>query len=497
MSEIALLLDGFKVAFEFSNIIIVIISCFIGTTIGMLPGIGPINAIAILFPITFSLGLPPSSVMILFAGIYYGSQYGNSISSILLNVPGTSSAAVTAIDGHVLAKKGLGGKALSISAVSSFIGGILSIFWLVIFANWLSKLAIEFGPAEYFTLMIFAFTAISSLSGKGQITKGIISSLLGITIGTIGTDLQSGVERFTFDNLHLIDGVSFIVVVIGFYGIGEVIEIFSQIVGDKPSTSKIGKILFSFKEFKASFWPTIRSNISGFFVGILPGAGATIASFIAYNTEKKIVDKEDNFGKGDLRAVAAPESANNSAAIGAFIPLLILGVPGSETTAVMLGSLLSFGVTPGPLFLTTSPEVFWSFAASMFLGNCVLLFLNLPLVGLFTKILLIPKWVLVPIIITLSFVGVYSISGSYFDIVLTVIFGVIGFIMRKTNFPIAPLILGLILGGLIETNLHRALSYSNGSFGIFFSSGITWFFWGLTILSLIVPFLLKKFKIKI
>ncbi len=496
MEELTLLWQGFSIAFEFNNIVIVVISCVIGTTIGMLPGIGPINAIAILFPITFSLGLPASSVMILFAGIYYGSQYGNSISSILLNVPGTSSAAVTAIDGHQLAKKGQAGKALSISAVASFIGGIISIFWLVIFATWLSKLAIQFGPAEYFVLMIFAFTAISSLSGEGHLIKGIISALLGIMLGTVGTDFQSGVERFTFGTLHLVDGVSFIVVVIGFYGIGEVIEIFSQVVSNVTKTNKIGKILFSLKEFKESFFSIIRSNVSGFFVGVLPGAGATIASFIAYNVEKRLVDKKDEFGKGDLRAVAAPESANNSASIGAFIPLLILGVPGSETTAVMLGSLLSFGVTPGPLFLNTSADIFWSFAASMFLGNLVLLVLNLPLVGLFTKILLIPKWLLIPIIVTLSFVGVYSISGSYFDILLTIVFGVLGFMMRRTNFPIAPLILGLILGNLIETNLHRALSYSQGSFAIFFSTGITWFFWALTAFSLVLPFLLKKFKIK-
>lgn len=497
MEQIDLLLQGFEIAITWQNLLIITVSCIIGTMIGMLPGIGPINAIAIIFPITFSLGLPVPSIMILFAGIYYGSQYGNSISSILVNVPGTSSAAATAIDGHQLTKKGMAGKALSISAIASFFGGTLPIVGLIVFSPILSELAIQFGPAEYFVLMIFAFTAISSLSAGDAPFKGLAMALVGIAIGTIGADYQSGMERFTFEQAHLIDGISFIVVVIGIYGVGEVFDLITKSLSKENIETFIGKIMITSKELIMTLPGILRSAVSGFFIGVLPGAGATIAAFIAYNTEKRFASRSkipDEFGKGDLRGVAAPEAANNASAVGAFIPLLILGVPGSETTAVMLGSLLSFGVTPGPLFLSTSPDVFWGFTASMFLGNIILLILNLPLVGLFAKVLLIPRYILVPIILSLSFIGVYSITGSYFDIVLTILFGVIGFVLRRMKFPMAPLILGLILGGLIETNLRRALAYSQGDFSIFFSSAITNFFWLITIASLVLPLILKRRK---
>ena len=498
MENLILLWGGFIATIQIQHIILIFIGCFLGTIIGMLPGIGPVNAIAILFPITFSLGLTPIASLITFAGIYYGSQYGNSISSILLNIPGTASAAVTAIDGNKMAQQGRAGAALAMSAVASFIGGITSIFLLVFFASLLSKLAIHFGPVEYFALLIFAFSALSSLSGNNVI-KAWISALLGIVLATVGIDPQSGIPRFTFGSLHLIDGFNFVVVTIGFFAISEVL-----LAVEKGNTSKekekiilISKFFFTVKEFTSSWWVIIRSNITGFLIGVLPGAGATIASFVAYNNEKKLVDKENTFGKGDIRGVAAPEAANNSAAVGAFIPLLILGVPGSETTAVMLAALLSLGISPGPLFLQNSPDIFYALAASMFLGNFFLIIFNLPLVKYFSKILLVPRSILMPAIATISIVGVYSISNNPFDIVLMIIFGMLGYVMRKLDFPFAPLILGLVLGRTLENNLRRAAIYGDGDFFILLSSPTAIILWVLTVLSFFLPVfiaLLKKKK---
>jgi len=491
MEALDLLIKGFEIALTPLNLLLVILGGFFGTIIGMLPGIGPVNAIAILFPIVYVLGLPPESALILFAGIFYGSQYGNSISSILLNVPGTSSSAVTAIDGNALAKKGKGGKALAISAIASFIGGTLSIFLLIFFAPALAEIAIDFGPAEYSVLMVFAFLALATFGGTG-IAKSMISAFLGLVIASIGIDPLTGTTRLTFENQHLYDGIDFIVVVIGFFAISELLEMLYSSDVSKKTTQKINKVMISLKEFKNSIYSIFRSCISGFLVGVLPGAGATIASFLAYSSEKNIL-KVNKFGQGDLRGVAAPESANNASAVGSFIPLLILGVPGSETTAVMLGGLTSLGVTPGPTLLENNAEIFWGLAASMFIGNLFLIFLNLPLVRVFVTILHTPKWILMPLIALLSVIGVYTTSGSSFDIVLMIIFGVIGWIMRRTGFPLAPLILGVVLGGLIETNFRRALIYSEGQFDIFFSSNITQILWLISIGVIVLPWLKKKF----
>ncbi len=491
MEALDLLIKGFEIALTPLNLLLVILGGFFGTIIGMLPGIGPVNAIAILFPIVYVLGLPPESALILFAGIFYGSQYGNSISSILLNVPGTSSSAVTAIDGNALAKKGKGGNALAISAIASFIGGTLSIFLLIFFAPALAEIAIDFGPAEYSVLMVFAFLALATFGGTG-IAKSMISAFLGLVIASIGIDPLTGTTRLTFENQHLYDGIDFIVVVIGFFAISELLEMLYSSDVSKKTTQKINKVMISLKEFKNSIYSIFRSCISGFLVGVLPGAGATIASFLAYSSEKNIL-KVNKFGQGDLRGVAAPESANNASAVGSFIPLLILGVPGSETTAVMLGGLTSLGVTPGPTLLENNAEIFWGLAASMFIGNLFLIFLNLPLVRVFVTILHTPKWILMPLIALLSVIGVYTTSGSSFDIVLMIVFGVIGWIMRRTGFPLAPLILGVVLGGLIETNFRRALIYSEGQFDIFFSSNITQILWLISIGVIVLPWLKKKF----
>ncbi|MCD4720528.1 MAG: tripartite tricarboxylate transporter permease [Desulfobacula sp.] len=491
-----LLFHGFSVALSGINPLLVVIGCFLGTIIGMLPGIGPINAIAILFPIVLQFDLPPSSALIFFAGIFYGSQYGNSISSILLNVPGTSSAAVTCIDGHPLAKQGRAGPALAMSAMASFIGGTISIFLLIFFAPYLSKLAIDFGPAEYFVLMVCAFTALSSFS-EGSFIKAMFSAFLGLAIATVGIDELSfgGMRRFTFGIRELGDGIDFIVVVIGVFAVGELFLFLSDTAKDASQrVIPLKKVLLTFKEIKESIGGILRSCVTGFLVGVLPGAGATIASFLAYNTEKKLAGTKGNFGKGDLRGVAAPESANNSSAVGSFIPLLVLGVPGSETTAVMLAVLITLGVTPGPTMLVDRPDMFWGVAASMFIGNLVLIVLNLPMVRLLAKILLVPRWILMPLIAILSIVGVYVINGSEFDLILMLVFGVVGFLMRKTGFPLAPLVLGLVLGGLIEVNFRRALTYSYGDFSTFYESPIAIALWLITLASLVAPVLFRFVK---
>ena len=491
-----LLFNGFSVALSGTNLLLVVVGCFLGTVIGMLPGIGPINAIAILFPIVLQFELTPSSALIFFGGIFYGSQYGNSISAILLNVPGTSSSAVTCIDGNPLAKQGRAGPALAMSAVASFSGGVMSIFLLIFFAPLLAKLAIDFGPSEYFVLMVCAFTALTSFS-TGSFIKAMFSAILGLAIATVGIDELSfgGMRRFIFGIEELGDGIDFIVVVIGVFAIGELFVYLSELTVDTAQTvAPVKKILMTFKELKDSVAGIIRSCLSGFVVGVLPGAGATIASFIAYATEKKLAGSKGNFGEGDLRGVAAPESANNSSAVGSFIPLLVLGVPGSETTAVMLAALITLGVTPGPTMLTDQPDMFWGVAASMFLGNLVLIVLNLPMVKWLAKILLIPRWILMPGIAILSIVGVYVLNGSEFDLILMLFFGVVGFIMRKTGFPMAPLILGLVLGGLIEVNFRRALTYSYGDYSTFYGSPITIGLWVITFLSLVAPLVVKYIR---
>ncbi len=496
MEILQYLSDGFSVALSFDNLLIILIGCFLGTVIGMLPGIGPINAIAILFPVSFSMGLSPESAIILFAGIFYGSQYGNSISSILLNVPGTSSAAVTAIDGHKMAMDGRAGPALAMSAIASFIGGTLSIFWLILFANMLADFAIEFGPAEYFVLMLFAFTSLSSLAGDYPI-KAFISVLFGIILSTVGIDGQTGSERFTFGSIQLLDGFNFIVITIGFFAISEAILVLTDEFSKRRNSQSekvredFPNLMITKQEFKRSIWGILRSNVSGFLVGVLPGAGATIASFIAYNHEKKIFSDKGDFGKGDIHGVAAPESANNSSAVGSFIPLLILGVPGSETTAVILAALISFGVSPGPALLSTSPNLFWGLVASMFIGNIVLIILNLPLTRIFVKILTIPKPIIMTLVLLLSVTGVFAVSNNYFDILIMMSMGVIGYFMKRAYYPLAPVILGLVLGGLMEVNLRRALTYSDGSLNILFEGSITKFLWVLVLLSILLPLFIK------
>jgi putative tricarboxylic transport membrane protein len=485
------LLGGFAVALQPLNLVLAFAGVFVGTFVGMLPGIGPINAIAILIPITFAAGIPPESALILMTGIYYGSQYGNSISTILLNVPGTASAVVTALDGHAMTRAGRGGPALAMAAIASFFGGTVSIFFLVLFAPLLAEWAIRFGPAEYFALMVFAFAALSSLAG-GSLAKGLAATAFGLLLATVGLDPNSAIPRYTFGEIKLLDGMDFVVVTIGLFAVSEVLQLLEETERGQAATQSFGRVMISLKEFVDTLGTMIRGSVLGFLVGVLPGAGGTIASFLAYSTEQRISDREGTFGKGDIRGVAAPESANNAAANGAMIPLLTLGVPGSGTTAVLLGALLGLGVTPGPLLIQEEPDLFWGLAASMYVGNVFLLLLNLPLVGLFVRALTLPRWFLLPGVAALSFVAVYAVNQSPFDLVLMTGFGVVGFLMRKGGFPLAPVILGLVLGPLMEKSLRRAMALSGGEWRILFDSPIALTLWILAAASLAVPPLLAR-----
>ena len=484
-------MSGFGVALRPFNMLLVVGGVGVGTFVGMLPGIGPINAIAILIPVTFASGMPPESALILLVGIYYGSQYGNSISTILLNVPGTASSVVTAIDGHAMTRDGRGGQALAVSAVASFAGGTLSIFGLVLFAPILANWAIRFGPAEYFALMVFAFSALSSFAGT-SLSRAAASTAFGLWLATIGLDPNSAIPRYTFGQIQLLDGMDFVVVTIGLFAVSEVFQLLEESEAGQAAATMSGRISVSIRDLAANVWTMLRGSAIGFLVGVLPGAGGTIASFLAYSTEERLTGPTGRFGQGDPRGVAAPESANNAAATGALIPLLTLGVPGSGTTAVLLGALLGLGITPGPLLLAEEPDLFWGLAASMYVGNAFLLLMNLPLVGLFVRALTIPRWVLIPSVSALAFVAVYAVNASAFDLVLMTLFGVAGYLMRKFDFPLAPVVLGLVLGPLMEKNLRRAMALSGGDWTVLFDSPIALTLWGLALTSLMAPVLLRR-----
>ncbi len=491
MVALSHLLSGFAIALQPLNLALAFGGVFTGTFVGMLPGIGPINAIAILIPVTYALGLPPESALILLAGIYYGSQYGNSISTILLNVPGTASAVVTALDGHAMTKAGRGGPALAMSAIASFFGGTVSLVALVFFAPVLSTWAIRFGPAEYFALMVFAFSALSSFAGN-SLVRGLASTAFGLWLATIGLDPQSAIPRYTAGSLQLLDGMDFVVVTIGLFAISEVFHLLEETDRGQAASSSFGRVMVTGEELALTGWTMLRGSVVGFLVGVLPGAGGTIASFLAYSTEQRIAGPSGDFGKGDIRGVAAPEAANNAAANGAMIPLLTLGVPGSGTTAVLLGALLGLGITPGPLLISEEPDLFWSLAASMYIGNLFLLLLNLPLVGFFVKALSAPRWFLVPGVAALAFVAVYAVNGSSLDLVMMTGFGVVGYLMRKLDFPLAPVILGLVLGPIMEKSLRRAMALSGGDWAVLFDSPIAIGLWSMAVASLVVPIVLRR-----
>lgn len=485
-------LEGLMTSLQPINIMWIVIGGFLGTVVGMLPGLGPATAVAVLIPVTF--GMDPVSALILMAAIYYGAMYGGSRSSILLNTPGDGSAIAATFDGYPMAQKGMAGQAMALSAVASFIGGIMATAGFIILAKPLSEFALKFGPAEYFLLMLLTLSAIISLS-TGRMVKGFIAMFIGLFLATIGIDTQSGVYRFTFGIPHLSEGLEFLIVIIGIYAVGEVLYNFMNIDDDhKKEKKKVGKIWFTKEQWNRSKWPIIRNGPLGFIIGVLPGAGGSIASMLSYTTEKQLSKHPEEFGKGAPEGLAAPESSNNAASVGALIPLLTMGIPGSGTTAVMLGALIMLGIRPGPLLFENQPEMVWTLVNSMFVGNIALLIINILLVGLLVKILDTPAKVLYPIIIMLAFIGTYTLGYSTVDFFLLLVFGYFGLVLKILDFPIAPLILAVIVGGDMEQNFRMALTSSQGSVSIFYGSPVAISLIVLTILSLFYPLILKAFK---
>ncbi|SDM28793.1 putative tricarboxylic transport membrane protein [Sediminibacillus halophilus] len=487
-------MEGLSIAVQPVNIVWIIIGGFLGTIVGMLPGLGPATAVAVLIPMTF--GMNPVSAIILMAAIYYGAMYGGSRSSILLNTPGDGSAIAATFDGYPMARKGMAGQALAISAVASFIGGLIAVVGFVFLAEPLATFALEFGPAEYFLLMLLTLSAIVSLS-IGKMVKGFLAMTIGLALSTVGIDTQTGVYRFTLGSSHLSEGIDFLIVIIGVYAIGEVLYNLLSIDEQRNEKKKVGKVWFSKEQWRRSKWPILRSGPLGFIIGVLPGAGGSIASMISYTTERQLSKKSSEFGDGAVEGLAAPESANNSASVGAMIPLLTMGIPGSGTTAVMLGALIMLGLRPGPLLFDQQPETAWALINSMFIGNIALVIINILLVGVLVKVLDTPPKVLYPMIVVLAFIGTYTLSYTTFDFFFLLLFGVIGLFMKVLDFPIAPLVLALIVGSDMEQNFRMALSSSNGSFGIFFSSGVSIGLIALTLLSLLYPLIVHWMKRKV
>lgn len=493
MDTFAHLMTGFGVAFTPMNLAVAALGALIGTIVGLLPGLGPINGVAILMPVAFAMKLPPETSLILLAAVYIGCEYGGRISSILLNVPGDAGAIMTALDGYPMARKGMGGVALSISAWSSFVGSLVATVGIVLFAPLLARWALSFGPAEYFALMCFAFACIAGLMGEAPLKAGL-AAVIGLSMACVGLDSNSGVYRFTGGDVHLSDGIQFVVVVIGVFSISEILLMLESHHASAGVITDTGRKMFNLRELTGTWWGTLRSSVLGFVVGVLPGAGATIGSAMAYTMEKRLTDTEGTFGKGDIRGVAAPEAANNSAATGSFVPMLTLGIPGSGTTAVMVGALALYNITPGPALFTQQPDLVWGFIASLFLANVMLLLMNIPMVGVFTKMLSVPSWVLAPAILSVSAVGVYAVHATTFDLVLMAVLGVVAYLLRKQGVPMAPLILGFVLGDMMEQNLRRALSMTNGDAAILVESSISVGLWTCAALMLVVPPILRARK---
>ncbi|MCP3763593.1 tripartite tricarboxylate transporter permease [Domibacillus sp. A3M-37] len=496
METLQFLANGFGIAMQWQNLLFAFFGVLIGTAVGVLPGIGPMSGVALLIPITATLtsGLDPQSAaassIILLAGVYYGAMYGGSTTSILLNTPGESSSVVTALDGYQMARQGRAGAALSISAIGSFVAGIVSLLGLTLLAKPLSELALSFGPAEYFSLMLLGLCAVSGLAGS-SITKALIMTVAGLLLATIGMDNVSGVSRFTYNNAYLYSGLEFLTVAVGLFALGEVFRTILDRDKDDGNIAKVGRILPTKQDMKDSAAPIVRGSLLGFFIGVLPGAGATLASFFSYIAEKKISKNPEKFGQGAIAGVAAPESANNGASGGAMIPLLTMGIPGSGTTAILMGALIMYNVQPGPLLFEDNPEVAWGLIASMFIGNVMLLVLNMPLVKVFAKVIETPAKYLLPIIIAISIFGVYAVQFNTFDLALLLICGLLGYYLTKNDYPVAPLVLALVLGPMIENNMRRALTSSNGDFSIFVTSPVSLLFLVIGALWISVPLIMK------
>ncbi|MCU1723827.1 tripartite tricarboxylate transporter permease [Pseudomonas sp. 5P_5.1_Bac1] len=455
---------GLEAAFTLNNLLYCLLGVTLGTLVGVLPGLGPVATIAMLLPITY--GLTPAAALIMLSGIYYGAQYGGSTTAILVNLPGESSSVVTCLDGHAMARKGRAGAALAIAAIGSFIAGSLAILLLAAAATPLAEVALKFGPAEYFSLMLLGLVAAIVLA-QGDVLKAVAMTLLGLLLGLVGTDVNSGVERFTFGIPALSDGISFVVISMGIFGIAEIIANLERDHGGVPRVARVGSLLPSKDDYRRSWKPILRGTGLGALLGVLPGGGAMLGSFASYMVEKRLAKQPERFGQGAIEGVAGPESANNAGAQTSFIPMLVLGLPSNAVMALMAGAMMIHGIVPGPQVIDDRPELFWGLIVSMWIGNLLLLVLNLPLVGIWVRLLAVPYRLLYPSILLFCCIGVYSVNNSLFDVLLTVAFGLLGYLFIKLRCEPAPLLLGYLLGPLMEENLRRAMLLSRGDPTVF------------------------------
>lgn len=489
LSNLAL---GFSVALTPYTLLLAVIGCFLGTIIGALPGLGPSNGVALLIPISFTLGLEATESLVLLTSVYFGCMYGGRISSILLNIPGDEPAMMTCLDGYPMARQGKASDALVVSAFASFVGSFLALIGLMLLAPVLSRVAYSFGPAEYFALYMLAFCTLGGVGSNNQ-AKSALAALMGLGIAMIGMDQTTGIPRFTFGEIHLMDGIDFLVAIVGLFAVSEVF-VFIESHGKNSAVGVIlGKVTVPWRLIWSLRWTMLRGTGWGFLAGVLPGAGASLGSFLAYVAEKAASKDKSRFGKGDPRGVAAPEAGNNAAAGGALIPMLTLGVPGSGTTAVMLALLLTLNITPGPLLFTERADVVWGLIAAMLIANIVLLVMNVPMVKVFVKILSVPSYVLLPGVTMVAFVGIFSLTGSGFDMQMMVAFGVLGYVCRKLDIPTVPIILGILLGNAMEDNLRRAMVLSDGDWMYLFASPVSIGLWIAAILGFIAPLFLRGF----
>jgi putative tricarboxylic transport membrane protein len=488
------LLSGFGIATTAANLFYCLLGAVAGTLVGILPGLGPIAGIALLIPVTF--GLSPTSAIIMLAGIYYGAMYGGSTTSILLNVPGETASVITCIDGYQMAQKGRAGPALAICAIGSFSAGTLAIFGMVFLAPPLADAALAFGPAEYFSLMVCGFIVLSNVTGTSLI-KSLMMAVVGLIIGTVGLDPVTGDYRFVFDSTYLLSGIEFVAVAIGLFGIAEVLSNVDQPLSSleqRVIVPRLADLYPSFADLRQSIGAILRGAGIGFGVGLVPGPAPVIATYASYLVEKKASDHPDQFGKGAIEGVAGPESANNAACQSAFIPLFVLGIPFAPPTAILLGALMIHGVMPGPMMISEHPEVFWGVVASMYIGNFILLLLNLPFVPFFANILRIPKKILLPVIMLFCVTGMFTVNNSLDDVWLMILCGALGFVMRKRAYEAAPLLLALVLGPKLEVAFRQSLMLSHGSFGIFIDRPFSLLFLAATLVFLSMPALKWAFR---
>lgn len=495
MDVLANLSSGFGVALTFENLLFCFIGVTVGTFVGVLPGIGALATISLALPLTFHLDTIPALIML--SGIFYGAQYGSSTAAILLNLPGTATAAVTCIDGHPMAQQGKAGIALFVTAITSFIGGAFGIIMLMSAAPLIAQAALGFGSPEYFTIMLLGLVGASSLA-VGSPWKGYVMILAGIALGFVGVDTSSGQMRFAFGNHSLAEGLGLVAIAMGLFGLAEILSSIGRPVnGNIPKNISFLSMIPSRDEAKRSIFPTLRGSVIGFFIGALPGAGPSIASFLAYSAETKVSKDPGRFGKGAVEGIAAPEAANNASVQAAFIPTLSLGIPGDAVMAVLLGALMIHGITPGPHFITEQSEMFWGLIASFWIGNLLLLVLNIPLIGLWVKILTVPYKYLFPFIIMLICFGVYSVRSNVTDVYIMLASGVVGYFMRMFQYPAAPLLLGFILGPLMEEHFRRSLLMARGDMMVFLERPVSAALLALTAGMIFLPLLVRWRKSRI